>query len=81
MTAEPEPKLLTRVRADLILAVATAAVFARGLGHGLMTSWDDQRFLVDFEPIQTVNLANALRIAYDVHGQARCCAVSHHLLE
>jgi len=28
-----------------------------------------------------VNLANASRIAYDVHGQVECCAVSHNLLE
>ncbi|MBO6938137.1 MAG: hypothetical protein JJ863_24425 [Deltaproteobacteria bacterium] len=70
MTAEPEPKLLTRVRADLILAVATAAVFARGLGHGLMTSWDDQRFLVDFEPIQTVSWDHFVAIWSGPHFEA-----------
>ncbi len=71
VTTEPEPpSRFARVRADLILAAVTAAVFARGLGHGLMTSWDDQRFLVDFEPIQSVSWAHFVAIWSGPHFEA-----------
>ena len=68
-TAEP-PGLLARYRADLILAAVTAAVFARGLGHGLMSSWDDQRFIVDFEPIQSVSWEHFVAIWGGPHFEA-----------
>ena len=48
---------------DLIVAVAATITFARSLGFGLIESWDDARFLVDFEPIRKPGL-DALAIIW-----------------
>lgn len=53
-----------------MVAAAAVATFARGVGHPLLASWDDGRFLIDFEPVQRVSLESLHRIWTEVHFQA-----------
>lgn len=66
-SAPPGP---TRFRDDAILALVTVAVFARGLGHGLIWSWDDRRFLVDFEPIHSISWDHFVAFWAEPHFEA-----------
>jgi len=50
--------------------VATVATFARSLGFGLIESWDDGRFLVEFEPVRSVSLESLVAIWSEPHFEA-----------
>lgn len=52
------------------LAVATTAAFARSVSSPLLDSWDDRRFLVEFEPVRHVSLASLRAIWTEEHFQA-----------
>jgi len=59
-----------RYRDDLVIAAVTALVFGRGLFHGLVESWDDQRFLVDFEPVRSISWDHFVTLVSGPHFEA-----------
>lgn len=60
----------TRWIARGLVALATLATFARGIPNPLVATWDDGRFLIDFEPVQSISLAHLTTIWTEVHFQA-----------
>ncbi|MAT27164.1 MAG: hypothetical protein CMN31_27465 [Sandaracinus sp.] len=50
--------------------LAAVLTFARGVPRALMESWDDQRFLVEFEPVQAISLDNLVAIWSEPHFEA-----------
>ena len=59
-----------RYRDDLVIALVSALVFGRGLFYGLMESWEDQRFLIDFEPVQSVSWDHLVTLVGGPHHDA-----------
>ncbi len=59
-----------RAVARAAVAVAAVATFARGVANPLVASWDDGRFLIDFEPVKHVSLDSLARIWGEEHFQA-----------
>ncbi len=57
-------------RDDAILAVAALLTFARGVPRQLMQSWDDKRFLIEFEPVQSFSVSNLQAIWSEAHFEA-----------
>lgn len=57
-------------RDDLVVAVAALLTFARGVPHQLMQSWDDKRFLIEFEPVQSIGLSQLGAIWSEPHFEA-----------
>ena len=55
---------------DAFLVLAAVLTFARGVPRALMESWDDQRFLVEFEPVQAISLDNLVAIWSEPHFEA-----------
>ena len=55
---------------DLVLALSALAVFARGVPGALLSSWDDQRFLVEFEPVQSISVDSLVAIWSEPHFEA-----------
>ncbi len=55
---------------DVLIVVAAVATFARGVPRALMSSWDDQRFLMEFEPVQQISLDSLTRIWSEPHFEA-----------
>ncbi|RMH21489.1 MAG: hypothetical protein D6701_02380, partial [Gemmatimonadetes bacterium] len=55
---------------DVLVVAAAALTFARGVLHPLMSSWDDRRFLIEFEPVQRISLENLVRIWSEPHFEA-----------
>ncbi len=55
---------------DLLVVAAAALTFARGVLHGLIPSWDDRRFLIDFEPVQRISWDALVRIWSEPHFEA-----------
>ena len=53
-----------------MIAVATLLTFMRGVPQGLVNSWDDGRFLVEFDPVQAINLENLRAIWAESHFEA-----------
>lgn len=60
----------TRWIARAIVGLAAIATFARGVPSPLVATWDDGRFLIDFEPVQSVSLEHLRVIWTEVHFQA-----------
>ena len=56
--------------ARAVVVVAALGTFARGIPRPLMESWDDRRFLIEFEPVQRVSWDSLVRIFSEVHFQA-----------
>ncbi len=54
----------------MALVVVAVIAFARALSYGLVESWDDKRFLVEFEPVQSVSLENLVTIFSGTHFEA-----------
>ncbi|MCZ7683535.1 MAG: hypothetical protein M5U28_34020 [Sandaracinaceae bacterium] len=50
--------------------LAALATFARGVPSPLVATWDDGRFLLEFEPVQSVSLDHLRVIWTEVHFQA-----------
>ena len=65
----PAPERRARWTARGIVAVAAAAVFARGV-PGPLLIWDDRRFLVDNIDVQEVSIESLSSIFGKVHFQA-----------
>ena len=55
---------------DLVIALATLVTFGRSVAFGLVESWDDGRFLVEFEPVHSVSFANLVAIWSEPHFEA-----------
>ena len=60
----------TQWRDDLVVAIAAALTFARGIPRQLMESWDDKRFLIEFEPVQGIGVAELQAIWSEPHFEA-----------
>lgn len=58
------------VVADLVVALAAIATFARGVPSPLVATWDDGRFLIEFEEVQRVSWDALVSIWTRVHFQA-----------
>jgi hypothetical protein len=56
--------------ADLVVAAAAVATFARGVPAPLVATWDDGRFLIDFPPTREPSLAALRTIFTEEHFQA-----------
>ncbi len=77
-TVEPEDRAQTPLseklwnswRTDLVLFLAAVAVFARGVPSALLRSWDDQRFIVEFEPVHSIGFAELKAIWSEPHFEA-----------
>ncbi|MEM9067650.1 MAG: hypothetical protein AAGE52_04065 [Myxococcota bacterium] len=57
-------------QSDLLVAIAALLTFARGVPRALMTSWDDQRFLVEFEPVQSISVDHLVALWSEPHFEA-----------
>ncbi|MEZ4251400.1 MAG: tetratricopeptide repeat protein [Polyangiales bacterium] len=55
---------------DLFVVLAAVATFARGVANPLVRGWDDGRFLVDFEPVQSISLDHLVAIFRESHFEA-----------
>jgi tetratricopeptide (TPR) repeat protein len=53
-----------------VVALAAVATFARGLSGGLLESWDDDRFVLNFDAIRAINFENLAAIWSEAHFQA-----------
>ncbi len=56
--------------ARVAVALAALATFGRGVPYPLVTSWDDGRFLVDFEPVHSVSWSHFVAIVSRAHFEA-----------
>lgn len=65
-TSFPRERWIARA----IVAAGAIATFASGVGNPLVETWDDGRFLVEFEPVQSISLAHLETIWTEVHFQA-----------
>ncbi|MCA9613007.1 MAG: hypothetical protein KC586_09675, partial [Myxococcales bacterium] len=55
---------------DLFVVLAAVATFARGVANPLVRGWDDGRFLVDFEPVQSISLDHLVAMFREPHFEA-----------
>jgi hypothetical protein len=53
-----------------MVAVLCLAAFGPALSHPLVPSWDDGRFLVEFEPVRSVSVDHFITIVSEVHFEA-----------
>ncbi len=60
----------TRWIARATVALTALGTFARGVPSPLVATWDDGRFLLEFEPVQSVSLDHLRVIWTEVHFQA-----------
>ncbi|MBX3250589.1 MAG: tetratricopeptide repeat protein [Myxococcales bacterium] len=57
-------------RGDVLVALAALATFSAGLRGGFVRSWDDGRFLLEFEPIRSISWAHFVEIVRQPHFEA-----------
>lgn len=68
--SDDQPTPRSSFYAQAAIVVATVTTFARGVPSPLVETWDDGRFLIEFEPVRSYSWDGLVRMLTEVHFQA-----------